>query len=218
MLTRDMLMEGLPVLQTERLVLRTLRQSDFGMIADLLSDPQVIQYVNRGSQPAPIRARRLLNQIRSSSANLDSIHYGICWRGTEGVIGLASFQHWSEHGRTAQVGYIVDKSMWGKGVATEAVRRLLQFGFGELQLSKVEARCYEANQMSLQVLRKLGMSRERTVASYGPARADAAMPGHQLDVHIYGICREQHDFAQKQDLLHTLQPLAFGKPEAHNLY
>lgn len=53
MLTREMLMEGLPMLQTERLVLRTLRQSDFGMIADLLSDPQVIQYVNRGVSLRP---------------------------------------------------------------------------------------------------------------------------------------------------------------------
>lgn len=217
MLTRDMLMEGLPVLQTERLVLRALRQTDFGMIADLLSDPQVIQYVNRGSQPAPIRARRLLNQIRSSSANLDSIHYGICWRDTESVIGLASFQHWSEHGRTAQVGYIVDKSMWGKGVATEAVRRLLRFGFDELQLSKVEARCYEANHMSIQVLRKLGMSRERTIATYGPARADAEMPGHLLDVHIYGIHSEQHRSTHPSERLYAWQPVVFDKPEAQNL-
>ncbi|WKL04990.1 GNAT family N-acetyltransferase [Paenibacillus amylolyticus] len=118
------------------------------------SDPQVIRYVNRGSQPTPTRARRLLNQIRSSSAKLDSLHYGICWRGKEQVIGITSFQHWNDQNGTAQIGYILNRSCWGMGVATEAVQRLLQFGFDDLHLWRVEARCYEANVSSQRVLSK----------------------------------------------------------------
>ena len=57
MLNRNMLIQGLPALWTERLVLRSLRQSDYNTLSELLSDPQVIRYVNRGSQPPPIRAR-----------------------------------------------------------------------------------------------------------------------------------------------------------------
>ncbi|WJH27876.1 GNAT family N-acetyltransferase [Paenibacillus sp. CC-CFT742] len=47
MLTRKMLGQGLPVLWTDRLLLRSLRQSDFNTLSELFSDPQVIQYVNR---------------------------------------------------------------------------------------------------------------------------------------------------------------------------
>ena len=136
MLTRKMLGQGLPVLWTDRLLLRSLRQSDFNTLSELFSDPQVIQYVNRGGQPTPIRARRLLNQIRSSSSKLDSLHYGICWKGREQIIGITSFQHWNEHSGTAQIGYILNRSCWGMGVATEAVQRLLNFGFTELNLQK----------------------------------------------------------------------------------
>lgn len=115
MLTRKMLVQGLPALWTERLVLRSLRQSDYSTLSELFSDPQVIRYVNRGSHPPPIRARRLLNQIRSSSAKLDSLHYGICWRGKEQVIGITSFQHWNDQNGTAQIGYILNRSCWGRG-------------------------------------------------------------------------------------------------------
>lgn len=51
MLTRKMLVQGLPALWTERLVLRSLRQSDYSTLSELFSDPQVIRYVNREASP-----------------------------------------------------------------------------------------------------------------------------------------------------------------------
>lgn len=203
MLTRKMLGQGLPVLWTDRLLLRSLRQSDFSTLSELFSDPQVIQYVNRGGQPTPIRARRLLNQIRSSSSKLDSLHYGICWKGREQIIGITSFQHWNEHSGTAQIGYILNRSCWGMGVATEAVQRLLNFGFTELNLQKVEARCYEANVSSEQVLRKSGMSYERTLPSFGWSQEDGQTQDTLLDIKVYALYREEHVRLQKDKSLQT---------------
>lgn len=191
MLTRNMLIQGLPALWTERLVLRSLRQSDYITLSELLSDPQVIRYVNRGNQSPPIRARKLLNQIRSSSAKLDSLHYGICWKDSEQVIGITSFQHWNDQKGTAQIGYILNKSCWGKGVATEAVRRLLAFGFDELHLWRVEARCYDANISSERVLLKMGMTYERNLPSFGLNDGENETAEYALDVKVYGIHREQ---------------------------
>ncbi|NMI04910.1 GNAT family N-acetyltransferase [Paenibacillus sp. SZ31] len=192
MLTRKMLVQGLPALWTERLVLRSLRQSDYSTLSELFSDPQVIRYVNRGSQPTPIRARRLLNQIRSSSAKLDSLHYGICWRGKEQVIGITSFQHWNDQNGTAQIGYILNRSCWGMGVATEAVERLLQFGFADLHLWRVEARCYEANVSSERVLSKIGMSYERSLPSFVLPDEDDEASESLMDVKVYSMYREQY--------------------------
>jgi ribosomal-protein-alanine N-acetyltransferase len=204
MLTRKMLGQGLPALWTERLVLRSLRQSDYSTLSELFSDPQVIRYVNRGSQPTPIRARRLLNQIRSSSAKLDSLHYGICWKGSDQIIGITSFQHWNDQNGTAQIGYILNRSCWGKGVATEAVQRLLEFGFAELNLCKVEARCYEANVSSERVLCKSGMIYERTLPSFVLNHEDGETPDTLLDVKVYSLYREQHIRSHWENRLQTL--------------
>ncbi|MBR2563879.1 MAG: GNAT family N-acetyltransferase [Paenibacillus sp.] len=199
MLTRNMLIQGLPALWTERLVLRSLRQSDYITLSDLLSDPQVIRYVNRGTQPAPIRARKLLHQIRSSSTKLDSLHYGICWKDREQVIGITSFQQWNDQKGTAQIGYILNKSCWGKGIATEAVHRLLTFGFDDLHLWRVEARCYEANGSSERVLLKMGMTYERILPSFGLNTGEDEAAGCSMDVKVYGMYREQfqHDIFRK---------------------
>ncbi|WJM07393.1 GNAT family N-acetyltransferase [Paenibacillus sp. PK1-4R] len=204
MLTRKMLVQGLPALWTERLVLRSLRQSDYSTLSELFSDPQVIRYVNRGSQPTPTRARRLLNQIRSSSAKLDSLHYGICWRGKEQVIGITSFQHWNDQNGTAQIGYILNRSCWGRGVATEAVQRLLHFGFDDLHLWRVEARCYEANVSSQRVLSKIGMSYERSLPSFGLHDEDDEESESLMDVKVYSMYREQYARPLQEKYLQTL--------------
>lgn len=204
MLTRNMLIQGLPALRTERLVLRSLRQSDYITLSELLSDPQVIRYVNRGNQPPPIRARKLLNQIRSSSTKLDSLHYGICWKGREQVIGITSFQQWNDQKGTAQIGYILNKSCWGKGVATEAVRRLLTFGFDDLHLWRVEARCYEANYSSEQVLLKMGMTYERILPSFGLNVGEDEEAEGSMDVKVYGMYREQFQHEMSRKRVHTL--------------
>ncbi|KQY80691.1 hypothetical protein ASD24_17310 [Paenibacillus sp. Root52] len=211
MLTRKMLSQGLPVLWTERLVLRSLRQNDFGTLSELFSDPQIIRYVNRGNQPTPVRARRLLNQIRSSSAKLESLHYGICWKGREPLIGIISFQHWNEQQGTAQIGYIVSRSCWGLGIATEALRRMIEFGFKELDLSKVEARCYEANVSSERVLHKSGMSYERTLPSFGSVENGATSESDTLmDVKVYSMYREQQVQVIMED---NFQTVVFDKPQ-----
>lgn len=205
MLTRNMLIQGLPVLRTERLVLRSLRQSDYSPLTKLLSDPQVIRYVNRGSQSPPVRARKLLNQIQSSGAKLDSLHYGICYKGSERVIGIVSFQHWNDQKGTAQIGYILNKLHWGKGLATEAVHRLLTFGFDELHLWRVEARCYEANLPSERVLCKMGMLYERILPAFGlnddDGEADECTIS--LNVKVYGLCRGQFQSVLGEKRLHS---------------
>ncbi|WJH32040.1 GNAT family N-acetyltransferase [Paenibacillus sp. CC-CFT742] len=131
------------------------------------------------------------------------MHYGICWKGREQIIGITSFQHWNEQSGTAQIGYILNRSCWGMGVATEAVQRLLNFGFTELNLQKVEARCYEANVSSERVLRKSGMSYERTLPSFGWSQEDGQTQDTLLDVKVYALYREEHVRLQKDKSLQT---------------
>ena len=56
--------------------------------------------------------------------------------------------------------YLVDPEYWGRGVATEAVKQLLGFGFGELRLHRIWATCLPENPGSARVLEKVGMRRE----------------------------------------------------------
>jgi len=56
--------------------------------------------------------------------------------------------------------YLVDPEYWGRGIASEAVKQLLAFGFGALRLHRIWATCLPENPGSARVLEKVGMRRE----------------------------------------------------------
>jgi RimJ/RimL family protein N-acetyltransferase len=74
------------------------------------------------------------------------------------VSGLADLKVLSQH--HGEISYIVHPRLWGHGIATEAGRRLLEVGFGELGLHRIFGTCDPRNGASAQVLAKLGMSYE----------------------------------------------------------
>ncbi|KOS01218.1 MULTISPECIES: GNAT family N-acetyltransferase [Paenibacillus] len=185
MLTREMLRLGLPELYTRRVRLRQLRTEDYPALERILSDPLVIQYVNRIRKPVYTRMRRLVAQIKISSDSLDSLHFAVEWhpRNTgesnllsesneltsSPLLGIVSFQQWNERTGEAQLGYILDRPFWGQGLATEVVGEMLNFGFRSLKLKRIESRCQEDNQASMRVLIKNKMRLLRTIGAYDPS-------------------------------------------------
>ncbi len=81
----------------------------------------------------------------------------------------------------ADLGYELDPEFWGQGFATEAVRGLLEFGFGELDLHRVWAYCLAENQPSWRLLQRLGFRLEGTV------RENEFMRGRWWDSKLYGL-------------------------------
>jgi RimJ/RimL family protein N-acetyltransferase len=59
-----------------------------------------------------------------------------------------------------EIWYLVNPESWGKGIATDAARQLLDFGFRELGLHRIWATCLPENPASARVLEKVGMRRE----------------------------------------------------------
>ena len=59
-----------------------------------------------------------------------------------------------------EIWYLVEPESWGKGIATESVRHLLDFGFWELGLHRIWASCLPENPASARVLEKVGMRKE----------------------------------------------------------
>ncbi|KZE74571.1 acetyltransferase [Paenibacillus polymyxa] len=185
MLTREMLRLGLPEFYTHRVRLRQLRAEDYPALERILSDPLVIQYVNRIRKPVYARMKRLVAQIKISADSLDSLHFAVEWhrRETEEsnlhdesnertfspLLGIVSFQQWNERTGEAQLGYILDRPFWGQGLATEVVGEMLKFGFDSLKLKRIESRCQENNHASMRVLMKNKMRLLRTIGAYDPS-------------------------------------------------
>jgi ribosomal-protein-alanine N-acetyltransferase len=91
---------------------------------------------------------------------------------------------------TAALGYGVARSCWGRGIASEAARAIMNYGFEAFELAKVWARADPRNGASVRVLEKLGMERE------GLLRGHLLVRGERVDRVYYGILREEWEAAR----------------------
>ena len=80
-----------------------------------------------------------------------------------------------------EIGYLIgERSLWGHGLATEAVSRVIQFCFEDLALHKVTSGCFADNKASERVLIKNGFALEGTLRNH------FKLHGRFIDVHRFG--------------------------------
>jgi ribosomal-protein-alanine N-acetyltransferase len=88
---------------------------------------------------------------------------------------------------TAELGYWLAESCWGRGIMTEAVRAMVRDGFAQGPLLRIEAFVYANNPASVRVLEKAGFAFE------GRLRKNAVKDGQVLDSLLYARLREDED-------------------------
>jgi ribosomal-protein-alanine N-acetyltransferase len=103
------------------------------------------------------------------------------------VTGLIGFIRWEPEAAAAEIGFGIVQAMWGQGYMTEACRAVLDYGFADMGLRRIEARCQITNAASARVLEKIGMRREGTVRG----RVHSKAP--EEDFWLYAIERERDD-------------------------
>lgn len=96
-------------------------------------------------------------------------------------IGLIALNMGKLHYRIAEVWYKIHPTYWAQGYATEALQKMLEFGFTHLNLHRIEAGCAVENAASLRVLEKAGMTRE------GRKREILPIRGQWVDNYFYAI-------------------------------
>jgi ribosomal-protein-alanine N-acetyltransferase len=179
--------ETFPTLQTERLILRELTLDDALAVYQLRSDYRVTRY-NFGAPYTHIdQARRLIRNIRADYQRQESLRWGLTLRGGgDRVIGMCGFNYWNRTDRRASIGYDLAYAHWGQGLMTEALRAVLAFGFGPLDLNRIEADCTLENEASAHLLLKLGFQPE------GIQREQYFDEGRFWDLRLFALLRREY--------------------------
>jgi len=142
------------LIETERLALRRLTLNDLDALAAIYADEDVLAY----------------EQTKEELEWIINIYYGQYGFGlwattlkeTNEFIGRCGLLPWTIDGREeVEVAYLLAKEHWGRGLGTEAARAILAYGFGELHLSRLICLIDPANEASVTVAMKIGMSLER---------------------------------------------------------
>lgn len=145
----------IPTLHTPRLVLRALLPEDAPALFQIHQAEGMLQYF---PNPAPPPLERIERFITSQQAHWEEYGYGhwaVTLPGQPDLIGWAGLQYLPETNET-EVAYLLDRTQWGKGYATEAAREAIQFGFERFDFPEIIALVHPENTRSLQVAARCG--------------------------------------------------------------
>ncbi len=173
-------------LQTSRLHLRQVSKNDVNDIHELLSLPETDRF-NTSGIPETIRAtEKIITDWCIGQNAIPQTSYIFCLDliDTKQFIGLMGLNIGKPNYKTAEVWYKIHPGQWNKGYATEALSKLINVGFNELRLHRIEAGCAVENMASVKVLEKVGMKREGIKRKILPIR------GEWKDNYFYAILEE----------------------------
>ncbi len=155
-----------PILATERLVLRAPRRSDAGKLLEAWSDEETMRYF--GTLPLTRRAEALeeIYAFREQVVAGEGIRWILTERGRDEYIGdVGYFEFASEHAR-AEVGFLLARPYWKRGLMTEALAAVLEYGFHVKNLHRIEALVDPRNSACRRVLERSGFREEGTLRDY----------------------------------------------------
>lgn len=174
-----------PVLAAERLVLRRLRAGDAAQVLEVFGDPEVMRYWSTPPLKDLDEAQALIHQIDELFRAKTLFQWGIALRPADAIAGTVTlFQLDLEH-RRGEIGFALGKRHWGRGIASEAVGRLIRLAFDELDLHRIEADADPRNERSLRLLERQGFRRE------GLLRERYHVGGETQDTVFLGLLRRE---------------------------
>ncbi|MCE5176941.1 MAG: GNAT family protein [Caldisericales bacterium] len=153
----------LPDLETDRLVLRMLSVNDAFDMYEYARDSEVCKYVTWNTHESVEDSMTYLSLVEKRYQLGEYFDWGVTLKETGKLIGTCGFVDINKASSRGEIGYVLSRTHWGKGLMSEAVRRVCSHGFEFMELNRIEARVFPENTRSQGVLKKLGFQYEGTL-------------------------------------------------------
>ncbi len=175
----------IPELITERLTLRKMMVIDAQDMHEYACRNDVTKYLTWAPHPDRAYTVQYLQYLGNRYAAGMFYDWAIIYEPDCKMVGTCGFTSFNCASDSAEVGYVLNPSYWGKGIASEALERVLQFGFEELGLHRIEARFIKENERSRGLMERVGMTFE------GYMREAMLVKGSYVTVGICSILRSE---------------------------
>lgn len=171
--------------ETPRLVLRAVRDSDVNDIFNYCKNPNVARYVTWEPHESLEDAKKFIKYAMNSYSigAPEPMMLVLKDDPSKKVIGSVGIIPANPAHRTFELGYALAEEHWGKGYIVEAAREMINFAFKHFAIERLQCRCDILNPQSARVMEKLGMSYEGTL------KASMFNKGRPRDMHMYSIVK-----------------------------
>lgn len=181
MLNLDEAFREFPVLETKRLILRRIEDKDASAFFRLYSDYEVMKYFGREIYSNFQQAVEKVNLEKSAFDNKEAIRWAVTFKPDDEMIGSGGFWKISKEHFRAEIGYDLLPEFHRKGIMTEAVKAMIEFGFEKMKLHSIEANTDPGNIASNIMLEKLGFKLE------GNFKENFFFNGKFLDTYTFSL-------------------------------
>lgn len=176
-----------PTLQTSRLTLRTLQESDAEALHRIYQTEGVLRYFPNPNPPPIEKIQSFITNQQVHWKRFGYGNWGILLHRESEIIGWAGLQYLPELNKT-EVGFLLDRPFWGNGYATEAALASLQYGFTHCNLVSIIALVHADNFASRRVINKCGMVYVDTLPIWG-----IELMRYSMDVQTFREGLDRHE-------------------------
>ena len=149
-----------PILESERLIFRQLKDSDAPEVFKLRSNPDNMKYIPRPLLKNEEEALAMIHMMNGKIAENTDINWAVCIKNTDKIIGFMGFYRTQAENYRTEIGYMILPEYEGKGYVTEAVKTMLNYAFNSVGFHSVDAVIDPDNVGSEKVLLKNGFRKE----------------------------------------------------------
>jgi [ribosomal protein S5]-alanine N-acetyltransferase len=152
------------ILETDRLLLRPLFMDDLDELFTLYSDPEIRKYFPEGVLTREETREELEWHMNGHPKYPELGLWATVHKKTGKFIGRCGLLPWEIDGKLEiEIAYLLDKSFWHQGLATEAAQGILKYGLAKLNLPRLICLIDPENIASQRVAERIGMTLERKV-------------------------------------------------------
>lgn len=167
----------IPQIETARLQLRQFVIDDLDRLSRIYRNPEVMRYVGKGTRTREETQSAIVSLIKHYQHDFGI--WAVVYKDDSQLIGLCGLC-FLDNTSEVELGYLLDKPYWGKGLATEGSHASLRYGFEVVKLERIVAIAKPENLASRRVMEKVGMKYEKNAYFYG------------YDVVYYALSREAY--------------------------
>jgi ribosomal-protein-alanine N-acetyltransferase len=173
-----------PPLVSERVLLRGWEPADLEDVYAYASDPEVTRYLAWERHQSRADSAFFLDAIVATGYREGELNYALCLRESpQRVLGTVGLVRRDSTGRVMELGYVLARSAWGRGLVPEAGRLLIDHAFAATPVERIYAPVLAPNAKSRRAAEKMGLRFEGTLRSH------LFLRGTAWDETIYGVLR-----------------------------
>lgn len=162
----NMIPNVFPQIETERLILKEVSLANSMDMFQIFSDEETLKYYDVEPVHKVAEVNKLIEVLQNRFKNKRGIRWGLYLKDSGKLIGTCGYHDVNGEALRAEIGYELSRDFWRKGYMKEALEAILDYGFNNMGLNRIQALVVPENEKSIGILKRVGFTKEGVLRDY----------------------------------------------------